>query len=244
MLTTVFAILIGIIAGLTGGLFGVGGGLVAVPGLVLLLKLDQHRAHATSVTAIVATASAAAIPFAIGDSVDWSTSALLVIGSIMGAVLGASLMGRLREVTLARAFVTITVIAGVRLLTLSDGASVAMLEISTPPAAVLLVLTGFAAGTLAALLGVGGGLVFVPALVVFFGFDQHLAQGTSLAAIVPTTLVASIRHAGHGRIDWRIVSLLATGGVVGGLVGAGFALDLAPASLRRLFVVLLVIVSL
>jgi hypothetical protein len=237
------AALIGIVAGLTGGLFGVGGGLVAVPGLVLILRVAQHRAHATSVTAIVATAGAAAIPFAADGALRWSTAGFLVAGAVFGAVLGAGLMGRVDEVTLARAFVAITVVAGVRLLMLSEAATQAIFDPSGALGAVFLILTGLVAGTLAALLGVGGGIVYVPALVVLFGFDQHLAQGTSLAAIVPTTLVASIRHARHGRVDWRLVIPLAIGGVAGGVFGAGFALDLAPESLRRLFVGLLVVVS-
>jgi len=241
--TTLYGALIGIVAGLTGGLFGVGGGLVAVPGLVLVFKLAQHRAHATSVTSIVAIATAAALPFAFDDALDWKIAGLLVIGATTGAVLGAALMGRINEVNLARAFVAITVIAGIRLLMLSDVTTNAIFEPTGLLGALLLVATGLLAGTLAALLGVGGGLVFVPALVVLFGLDQHLAQGTSLAAIVPTTLVAALRHARHGRVDWRLVVPVAAGGIAGGLFGAELALDLAPELLRRLFVGLLVIVS-
>lgn len=243
MRTILLAILIGLVAGLTGGLFGVGGGLVAVPGLVLIVGLAQHTAHATSVTAIVAIASAAVFPFALENELEWGVAAYLIAGAIVGAVLGAALMGRINETNLARAFVAITVVAGVRLLMLSDVSAQAVFAADGVTGATLLVATGLLAGTLAALLGVGGGLVFVPALVVLFGFDQHLAQGTSLAAIVPTTLVASIRHARHGRVTWRLVVPVAAGGIAGGLLGAGLALELAPESLRRLFVGLLVIVS-
>jgi uncharacterized membrane protein YfcA len=241
--TPALAALIGLVAGLTGGLFGVGGGLVAVPALVLLFRLAQHRAHATSVTAIVATATAALIPFALDGEVEWMTAGLLVAGAAGGAVAGAALMGRVDEVTLARAFVAITVVAGFRLLMLSDASAVEIFSVETPTGAVFLVLTGLVAGTLAALLGVGGGLVFVPAMVVLFGFEQHLAQGTSLAAIVPTTLIASVRHARLGRVDWHLVFPIAVGGIVGGIAGALLALELAPASLRAAFVGLLVVVS-
>ena len=235
--------LIGLTAGLTGGLFGIGGGLVAVPGLVLIVKLAQHNAHATSVTAIAAIASAAVVPFALESELDWGVAMFLAAGAMIGAVLGAALMGRINETNLARAFVAINVIAGIRLLMLSDVSARAVFETNGAIGATLLVATGLLAGTLAALLGVGGGVVFVPALVVLFGFEQHLAQGTSLAAIVPTALVASIRHARHGRVIWNLVFPVAAGGIAGGLLGAGLALDLAPESLRRMFVGLLVIVS-
>ncbi len=243
MRTILVAIAVGLVAGLTGGLFGVGGGLVAVPGLVLALAMAQHAAHATSVAAISVTAAAAVVPFAVNGEVDWATSALLVTGAVVGAVLGAGLMGRVDEVNLARAFLAVTVLAGARLLMIQDAASGSLVDSAVVIEVILLVVTGLVAGTLAALLGVGGGVVFVPALVVLFGLEQHLAQGTSLAAIVPTTLVAALRHARHGRIDWRVVIPLAAGGVAGGVAGAVFALDLAPVLLRRLFVGLLVIVS-
>ena len=243
MKTVTLAVLIGLAAGLTGGLFGVGGGLVAVPALVLLLKLTQHRAHATSVTAIVATAAAALIPFGLDGEVRWAAAGLLVVGAAVGAVVGSALMGRVDEVNLARAFVAVTVVAGIRLVMLSDATAVELLSIDTLTGAVLLVLTGLVAGTLAALLGVGGGLVFVPALVVLFGFEQHLAQGTSLAAIVPTTVIASARHAMAGRVDWQLAFLVSAGGIAGGIAGALLALELAPASLRAAFVGLLIVVS-
>jgi uncharacterized membrane protein YfcA len=86
-------------------------------------------------------------------------------------------------------------------------------------------------------------VVYVPALVVLFGLGQHLAQGTSLAAIVPTTLVAAVRHARHRRVDWRLASLVAAGGIAGGLLGAFLALDLAPTLLRQLFVAFLLLVT-
>lgn len=234
---------VGLVAGLTGGLFGVGGGLVAVPGLVLLLAMAQHRAHATSVAAIAVTAAASAVPFALEGEVDWTMSALLVTGAVVGAVLGAGLMGRVDEVNLARAFLAVTVLAGARLLMIGDAATGLIAGSSVVIEAMLLIMTGLVAGTIAALLGVGGGVVFVPALVVIFGLEQHLAQGTSLAAIVPTTIVAALRHARHGRVDWSAAVPLAAGGVAGGVLGAVFALELAPVLLRRLFVGLLVIVS-
>lgn len=102
-------------AGFVGGLFGVGGGVVMVPGLVLLLGLDQHRAHATSIAAIVASASAGVVPFALDGEVAWATAGWLLIGAIGGAVVGARIIGRIPAVWLARAFVTVTLVAAVRM---------------------------------------------------------------------------------------------------------------------------------
>ena len=107
---------IGLAAGVAGGLFGVGGGIVIVPALVLWFGLDQHRAHATSVAAIVAISIAAVIPFAVEGKVDWPAAAALFAGAGVGAYYGARFMGRLSPVWLARAFVLVLVVAAVRML--------------------------------------------------------------------------------------------------------------------------------
>ncbi len=73
--------------------------------------------------------------------------------------------------------------------------------------------------------------------------DQHVAQGTSLAAMVPTTIVAAVIHGRAGRIDWPVAAALGIGGIAGGLIGADWALALDPVLLRRLFAGLLIVVS-
>lgn len=105
---------------------------------------------------------------------------------------------------------------------------------------ILGVLSGFAASTL----GIGGGVIFVPALVVFFAFPQHIAQGTSLAVILPTAMVGTYLHAKRGRVHTRTALLVAAGGIVGGLAGSVLALSLPADLLRRLFAVLLILIAL
>jgi uncharacterized membrane protein YfcA len=109
--------------------------------------------------------------------------------------------------------------------------------------ALALVLIGLVAGGIAATLGVGGGVVFVPALAIIAGFGQHLAEGTSLAVILPTAAIAAWTHARAGRIEWPIAVRVGVLGVVGGVVGAQLALTLDEMVLRRLFAALLVVVA-
>ncbi len=106
-----------------------------------------------------------------------------------------------------------------------------------------LIAIGFIAGSLAASLGLGGGVVFVPALVILVSFDQHLAQGTSLAVILPTAIVSTIGHTRAGRVKWPVAIPLASAGIAGGLLGAWLALSLGGDMLRRLFVLLLAILA-
>lgn len=105
------------------------------------------------------------------------------------------------------------------------------------------ILVGLVSGVVASTLGVGGGVIFVPALGLLFGFSQHVAQGTSLAIIVPTAIVSTMVHAGRSRVDWRVAGLVAIGGVFGGFLGSAAALSLDGVVLRRLFAALLVIVA-
>jgi uncharacterized membrane protein YfcA len=108
---------------------------------------------------------------------------------------------------------------------------------------IALIGLGLFAGLIASTLGLGGGFIYVPMLVVFFAFPQHTAQGTSLAVIVPTALVATYLHAQRGRVQWRVSALIGGGGVIGGFAGSLLALRLPADVLRRLFAVVLVVVA-
>lgn len=98
-----------------------------------------------------------------------------------------------------------------------------------------LIVVGLFAGAIAASLGLGGGIIFVPALVVLFGFDQHIAQGTSLAVIFPTAIVATIAHTRRGNVRWKLAIPIGIAGIAGAILGALIALRLDPDLLRRLF---------
>lgn len=110
-------------------------------------------------------------------------------------------------------------------------------------AIIAFIAIGLLAGVMGASLGVGGGIVYVPALVSLFAFAQHEAQGTSLAVIVPSALVAAVVHARAGRVVWKIAIPLGIGGVIGGLIGGTTAQALSAPVLRRIFAVLLVVTA-
>jgi uncharacterized protein len=106
-----------------------------------------------------------------------------------------------------------------------------------------LILIGLAAGTLGGLLGVGGGVLFVPGLVIVIGLTQHEAEATSLLAIVPVALVGTYNHDRHGsvhRADALLLGLLSLAGAAGGVVLAN---ALSGTVLRDAFAVLLLIVA-
>jgi uncharacterized protein len=107
---------------------------------------------------------------------------------------------------------------------------------------VLAVVLGLAAGVLAGMFGVGGGILFVPTLVAL-GLDQHDAIGTSLLAIVPTVLVGTWRQASYGNVRWRAAIVLGIAAAAAAQAGVVLAEALSGATLRRLFAGLLVVVA-
>jgi len=227
------AVAIGIVAGIVGGLLGVGGGLIIVPALVLVLGVSQGRAHTN---ALAATAAVAA----------FDVAGLILLGSLVGAYTGARLFARIPEIWLAWAFVALAIAGAVRMALYGGGQEIADAAVGTNISALGaagLVLIGLFAGALAAVLGVGGGVIYVPALATLYTFQQHLAQGTSLAVIVPTAIVATFVHSRAGRIDWRLVAGLGAGGVIGGLIGAQSALALEGPVLRRMFAGILLLAA-
>lgn len=234
---------LGLAAGFIGGLFGVGGGLLVVPGLVLWLHFEQRAASATSLATIVASSAAAVLRFAIDDSVEYDTALVLFIGAGVGAYAGARLAGRVPNYWLARGFVAVVLMSATRLALGSGGGGGGDTLISGAAEAPTLIAVGLLAGVLSATLGVGGGVVFVPALVALLGFEQQVAQGTSLAVILPTVIVGSTVHARAGRVVWKVAITAGAGGVLGGLAGAEVALGLPESVLRRLFAVFLLVMA-
>lgn len=227
------ALALGVLAGVMAGLFGVGGGVILVPGLVLLAGLVQHQAHATSLAAIIITAPAALLPFALEGAVSWPAAAALAAGAIAGAVGGADVMRRIPADGLRRLFGGFMLLVALRLLLPGAGGGGEDVAAALGAGALAgLALTGLVTGLLSALMGVGGGIVMVPAMVVLFGFGQHLAEGTSLAVIIPTALVGSWRHARNGYTRWRIGLIVGAGGLVGGL-GGGTLAQLLPAEVLQ-----------
>lgn len=108
----------------------------------------------------------------------------------------------------------------------------------------IIILVGVAAGMLSGLVGVGGGIIIVPALVYFIGFSQKTAQGTSLALIMlPVGIFGVIQYYKQGHVDYRIVGLLAIGFLVGSFFGSKLALSISQEMLKKVFAVLMIIIA-
>lgn len=104
----------------------------------------------------------------------------------------------------------------------------------------LLLVIGLLAGVLSGLVGVGGGIIIVPALVFFLGFTQHQAQGTSLGLLLlPVGVFAVMNYYRAGNIDFKVVAFMSLAFVAGGWLGSKLALRLDQETVRRIFAIVL-----
>jgi uncharacterized membrane protein YfcA len=229
---------LGVLAGFLSGLFGVGGGILIVPGLVLLMSLDQRLAHGTSLAAIVPIAVAGVVGYAVSDSVDWPVALCLVAGSSFGAVAGTHALHVLPVKVLSTAFAVALLATAARLFVdVPDASGRDPLDAGT---VVALVLLGLLAGTLSGMLGVGGGIVMVPGQVLLFGITDAVAKGTSLAVIIPTAVVATARNLRRGNAALPLAAAVGGGGVLSGLAASQLAVRMDATLSSVLFGLLLV----
>ena len=108
---------------------------------------------------------------------------------------------------------------------------------------VFAILVGLASGLSSGLFGVGGGMIMVPTMVLLLGTDMKRAVGTSLAVIVPTTLVSAWKHHGHGTIDWSMAARLIPMAIIGGWLGSELIRHVPTAGLKKAFGLFMVAVG-
>jgi hypothetical protein len=233
------AVLTGFTAGLAGGLFGVGGGIVLVPMLTAFFALSQHRAHGTSLAVIGATAVAGLVVYGLAGHVAWLPAVLMSVASVFTARFGARLAARTSRERLTTAFAVFLLLVAARLLWRAPAGTAEHVLSGAVGVAVSLGV-GAAVGLLAGFMGVGGGIIAVPALTLLFGMPQQTAQGTSLAIILVTAPFGALEHDRHGNVARPLLPGLAIGALVGAPLASLVAQRLPQAALARGFALFLI----
>jgi uncharacterized membrane protein YfcA len=233
---------VGLVGGLFAGLFGLGGGIIMVPLLLWWTTMGQKTAHATSLLAITPAAIVGALSFGVGGVFEWLPAIFVATGAVVGAQIGAWLLRAMPIGLLRGAFIVFILASGVMLLIEQPDRSQS-LEI-TLVVALLLVALGVAMGVAAGLFGVGGGVVIIPVLILFFGFSDLAAKSISLLAIAPGALSGSISHLRHKSARLRDGLWIALGAVLTTPLGALIAFMLSPQLASVLFAIFLFFVAL
>lgn len=234
------AVGIGVGAGTLAGLFGVGGGFLIVPALTALLGMGQRRANGTSLAAVIPISAAAAVGYAFDGYVDLFVVALLVLGGVIGAEIGTRLLERLPIHAIQYCFAGLLVVAALRLVFGPVSNDPMHLGLATD---VGLFALGVLTGILSGLLGVGGGFVMVPGMVLLASLPNPLAKGTSLAAIVPTAAFATWRNLRNDNADVRLGLLVGCVGGACSLVSARAFVGIDPRLSNVLLGILLVVLA-
>ncbi len=231
---------IGLIAGTFGGLVGLGGGVIMIPLMVGFLKLSQHRAHGTSLVAIVFTGIAGAITYYLHGAVDIKFAIIVAVGAILTAGPGARFANKLPEWMLKRSYGGFVIFVSLMMLAKPYIPHVGSLFSSEASKVCILLTSGLLAGFLSGMMGIGSGTIMVPTLVFFLGLSQQAAQGTSLLVMVPAGAVGAWTHLKLDNVQKDLLVGLIIGIVVGTGVGGALANMMPEFYLRLIFAAVLI----
>lgn len=223
------AVAVGFAAGVLSGLFGVGGGVVTTPAVNTLLGGTAIEAIATPLPVILPTSLVGSYTYAKAGEVSVRAAKWAALPGIAGAIAGALL----------------TEVVNTHLLLVVTSALIAVTAIQVirnrPPRTAWVIgetpgwkyaAIGLVAGTISGLLGIGGGIVMVPAFTLWVGMPLRRALGTSLLVIAVLVVPGTIVHAILGNIDWAIFAALTLGVIPGARLGARIALGVRERTLR------------
>ena len=237
----------GIVIGLCLGLLGSGGSILTVPVLVYLLQHDPKAAIAESLAIVGGIALVGAIEPAIRKRIDWPSVVFFGIPGIGGTVLGAWVAQYMSGVVQLVLFSIVMLLASVLMLRGKQQAEEAPATRSVRDY-VLIVIEGLGVGALTGIVGVGGGFLIVPALVLLGRLPMRLAVGTSLLIIAFKSGAGFLEY--HGQmveagvpIAWKTIGVFIGLGAVGTLIGGSIGGRLPQHRLKQVFAVFLIVMG-
>jgi len=261
-MTVALAVVAGVLIGLSLGALGGGGSILAVPVLVYLLGQDAAQATTGSLVVVGVTAVIGAVTAHRSGNVRLGQGLVFGVVATGGAVLGAAMSTRVSGDVLLAAFAALMLVVGAMLVVKQvRGRRGRPTESGVPPTddpiitfsptfachcprALKVLVTATVVGALTGFLGVGGGFVVVPALVLALGLQMRHAVGTSLVVIAVTSAVAlAVRAGADVRPDWGAVLTLTVASALAAVVGARLAARIDTGKLQAAFTVLVLVVA-
>ncbi len=235
------ALAIGGVAGLGGGLFSLGGGTLTIPLMMSWLRLTPFEARGTALAAALFPAMLGAWLYHAAGQVDWLAVLLIAVPAMILTPLVGLWTERLPGGRLRQAF-GMVVIGGAVLLVSRDEL-LGEWALDGTVRWIWLAGVGVVEGLVAGSVGVSGGPVLAPLLVLGLGMPQQLAQGCSLASRVPAVISGSMENLRCGHVRYHLLPGLIFGGLLGAWLGSRLALSLAELHLRSLFALILMLIG-
>ncbi len=236
----IIALLLSGAIGISLGLLGGGGSILAVPVLVYVAGIEAKTSVAMSLAIVGSTSLAASALHWRQGRLDWRTAALFGGAGTVGALLGAQLTPLVSSGMLLLLFALLMFVVAALMLRKQARADDAAPHVANLPRTLL---AGASVGVVTGFLGVGGGFLIVPALVLFGGLSMHLAVGTSLLVIALNSAAGFIGHWQHGALPLNQTLAFTAAAIVGTFIGVWLSRRISAQRLRHSFAVFVMVVA-
>ncbi|PBB06285.1 sulfite exporter TauE/SafE family protein [Salimicrobium humidisoli] len=263
MIFVIISLIIGFLTAFIGSIAGLGGGVILIPSLLFLSDFFEafswvtpQKIVAISLIVMIFTGMSSALSYIRHKRVDFKLGSLFLIGSIPGGIFGAYINGFLNADVFSLIFGGVMIFVSLLFFLPRRQGSTPLFKKGmkgvrmvageeyhyTVPITLGLVLA-FTVGTLSGLLGIGGGSLMVPAMILLFQLPPHIATATSMFMIFFAVIPSSVTHIGLGHVDWYRTLFFIPGAYLGGTVGAYVNRKMNAKSIEWVLRILLIVVG-
>jgi uncharacterized protein len=235
-------LIIGVGAGILGSLIGIGGGIIISPALAFL-GLAPAQVASTSLIAVSSTSSSSVIAYARLRKIKYSIGLKMALFSSPGAILGAFLSINISPVQFRLLFAVLLLATGLYLLFRNSVLSGQKFNTNSILFKIMFYFGSITAGIISSLFGIGGGVLFVPLLVLIIGMNMSSAVPTSQLALLSTSLVGTITHVILGNPEYVYALFLCIGSFAGAQIGAKLSGRFRGSTLEKIFAFVLMAVA-
>jgi uncharacterized protein len=240
--TVIILAAVGLAAGTLGSMLGVGGGIIMVP-VLTFLNLPPTQAASTSLIAVMSTSVSSTIEYSRQKRIDYALGLEMAACAIPGGVLGAVLSEYLLADTFKLYFGILLILTGLYILYKNSVLKDHRAKRRSLHLQVAVFAASFGAGIISSLFGVGGGIIFVPAMLLVLGLTMHRAAPTSQLTLMMTAIAGVFTHSALGHPDYLQAVVLSAGAFVGAQIGARLSRMTKEMLLQRSLAVILMTVA-
>ena len=237
-----FLIAVGLIAGTLGSMLGVGGGIIMVPALTLL-SLTPTQAASTSLIAVMSTSISSTIEYSRQKRIDYTLGLEMAACAIPGGVLGAVLSEYLLEDTFKLYFGVLLILTGIYIVYKNSALKDVRAKRRSLTLQIAVFAASFGAGIISSLFGVGGGIIFVPAMLLVLGLTMHRAAPTSQFILMMKAIAGVFTHSVLGHPDYLQAAVISAGAFAGAQIGTRLSRMTKDILLQRLLAIILIAVA-
>ncbi len=242
-LQLLFGLLLSGLIGLSLGLIGGGGSIITVPVLVYVLGVEAHDAVGMSLAVVGGTSLVGAFMHNRRGNLEFKTGVIFGVSGIVGALAGSPLTKLLSPGALMMTFALLMLVVAILMIKRGSPNEVEVNETRSELSVWKALLAGFGVGVLTGFLGVGGGFLIVPALVMFGGLGMKKAVGTSLLIIFLNCVAGLVGHASQNHFDWKLTGLVTMLAVSGAIAGTLLSQKIEAKKLQKGFAVFVLLTA-